>query len=170
MMDIRVSCDLFTGPEGVRDYRAHRVDDPRAVGIGETSPLQSLDSGYVLRPAPGATLETPRSTRPGEIGWGIPWLVDWQPPKTGQQIVMGDCRQLAEDRATHDYLGAWYPNPNDRQQNGSQQGSKGRVSSHRESTSRRSSSSVTFKDTDATGHHDDRRSVDNSSLASSRHT
>lgn len=99
------------GPEGLRDYRPHLVGDPQAIGIGEVSSEQSLDSGYVLRAAPGATFERPRSCKPGEIGWGIPWLVDWTPANTGQQIMLGDFRQMAEDRTTHEGTGAWYPHP-----------------------------------------------------------
>ncbi|GFO04270.1 hypothetical protein PoB_003077500 [Plakobranchus ocellatus] len=96
-----------SGPEGLRDYRAHLVSDPQAVGIGAVSSEQTLDSAYVLRPAPGATFERPRSCRPGEIGWGIPGLVDYTPANTGQQIMLGDFRQMAEDRVTHEGTGAW---------------------------------------------------------------
>ncbi|KAK3801945.1 hypothetical protein RRG08_064539 [Elysia crispata] len=103
--------DSGLGPEGLRDYRPHLVEDPQIVGIGTASREQSLDSGYVLRPAPGATFERPRSCKPGEIGWGIPWLVDWAPANTGQQIMLGDFRQMAENRTTHEGTGAWYPHP-----------------------------------------------------------
>ncbi|XP_013086992.1 uncharacterized protein LOC106071435 isoform X2 [Biomphalaria glabrata] len=98
-------------PDGIRDYRPHLVEDTHVIGIGETSPLFSSDTSYLFRPAPGATSQKPRCALPGEIGWGVPWLVDWAPPRTGQQIVLGDFRQLAEDKKTHEFIGAWFPGP-----------------------------------------------------------
>ncbi|KAK0055907.1 hypothetical protein Bpfe_014576, partial [Biomphalaria pfeifferi] len=101
----------LNGPDGIRDYRPHLVEDTHVIGIGETSPLFSSDTSYLFRPAPGATSQKPRCALPGEIGWGVPWLVDWAPPRTGQQIVLGDFRQLAEDKKTHEFIGAWFPGP-----------------------------------------------------------
>ncbi|KAH9512857.1 hypothetical protein Btru_036776 [Bulinus truncatus] len=79
---------IYTGPEGVGNYRPHLADDIHVIGIGENSPLFSSDTSYLFRPPPGASSQRPRCALPGEIGWGIPWLVDWSPPKTGQQIVV----------------------------------------------------------------------------------
>lgn len=76
----------ITGPGGVRDHRSHVVDNAQAVGIGGASVEQTLDIGYMFRPAPGAPFERPRGLIPGEIGWGIPWLVDLGVPKSGQRI------------------------------------------------------------------------------------
>ncbi|BFZ03027.1 hypothetical protein BsWGS_06067 [Bradybaena similaris] len=79
---------VFTGPGGVRDYRSHVADNAQAVGIGSASVEQTLDIGYVFRPAPGAPFERPRGLMPGEIGWGIPWLVDLGVPKPGEQLAV----------------------------------------------------------------------------------
>ncbi|BFZ03028.1 hypothetical protein BsWGS_06066 [Bradybaena similaris] len=77
-----------TSPGGVRDYRSHVADNAQAVGIGSASVEQTLDIGYVFRPAPGAPFERPRGLMPGEIGWGIPWLVDLGVPKPGEQLAV----------------------------------------------------------------------------------
>ncbi|CAL1530837.1 unnamed protein product [Lymnaea stagnalis] len=160
------SAPLLCRPDGLRDCRAHLVGDFKAIGVGEVSPLNSNDLAYMLRPAPGARLQGPRSTYPGEVGWGVPWLVDWEPPKSGQQIMIGDFRQLAEDRVTHNYLGAWYPGP--KQETSNQICTKetpGRSSDFRSNRPTRSSRSRTPQ---TEGQRDDHRSVDDDDSSVSR--
>uniref|UniRef100_A0A0B6ZRL8 Uncharacterized protein n=1 Tax=Arion vulgaris TaxID=1028688 RepID=A0A0B6ZRL8_9EUPU len=101
----------FTG--GLRDYRSHLIGHTQAVGIGDTSNEQTLDTGYLFRSAPGTPMGRPRSLIPGEIGWGIPWLVDEDMSKTGHQIIQGYFRQAAEDKIAHGKINAWYPGPKD---------------------------------------------------------
>jgi len=103
----------FTGPDGLRDYRPHLVTshDQRAVGHTGHSTEHSGDVEYLFRCAPGAPAPRPRSAMPGEIGWGVPELTDWATPTTGQQIMLGSFRQIAEDRSTHEHMGCWYAHP-----------------------------------------------------------
>ncbi|XP_012939618.1 uncharacterized protein C4orf45 [Aplysia californica] len=98
-------------PDGLRDYRPHMITDPHQVGVGDQSTEHSGDVAYVFRPAPGTPMPRPRSCIPGEIGWGIPTLTDWATPNTGQQIMLGNFRQIAEDRSTHENMNPWYPGP-----------------------------------------------------------
>lgn len=103
----------FTGPDGLRDYKPHLVtsSDQHEVGVGDQSTEHSGDVAYLFRPAPGTPMPRPRSAMPGEIGWGVPYMTDWAVPNTGQQIMLGSFRQVAEDRSTHEHMGCWYANP-----------------------------------------------------------
>ncbi|XP_070545047.1 protein SPMIP2-like [Ptychodera flava] len=102
---------LFTGPDGIGDYRVQVVTNDRYVGIGTMSQEGCSEAKYLYRAAPGTPHPRPRSTRVGEIGWGIPWYTDRQLLRTGMQIKTGEFRQASEDRHTHLYQNPWYPPP-----------------------------------------------------------
>ncbi|XP_077999339.1 uncharacterized protein LOC144452171 [Glandiceps talaboti] len=102
---------LFTGPDGIGDYRVQVVTHDRQVGIGTMSRESSSEAQYLLRAAPGTPHPRPKSRRVGEIGWGVPWYADRQLLGTDMQIKTGEFRQAAEDRHTHLYQNPWYPPP-----------------------------------------------------------
>ncbi|XP_076471921.1 protein SPMIP2-like [Babylonia areolata] len=62
---------LFTGPSGLRDYRAHLPDHPHAVGIGDRSQETTSDLAYLSRGAPGSAFPLAKNGRIGEIGWPV---------------------------------------------------------------------------------------------------
>lgn len=71
----------------------------------------SSQADYLWHAPEGAPFPRSRSHKVGEVGWGIPTFVDWTTPNSGQQIQLGEFRQLVEDRYTHLYQNAWYPGP-----------------------------------------------------------
>ncbi|KAJ8023141.1 hypothetical protein HOLleu_38239 [Holothuria leucospilota] len=102
---------LFTGPGGVRDYRAHVVTDDRMVGIGTMSPEGTSELRYIWRGAAGTPPPKSRSQWVGEIGWFMPFI-DMQNMRTGHQINSGTFRSAQEDKYTHRFQEPWYPAPN----------------------------------------------------------
>ncbi|PIK36425.1 hypothetical protein BSL78_26741 [Apostichopus japonicus] len=102
---------LFTGPGGVRDYRAHVVTDDRMVGIGTMSPEGTSELRYIWRGATGTPPPKPRSKWVGEIGWFMPFT-DIQNMRTGHQINLATFRHAQEDKYTHRFQEPWYPSPN----------------------------------------------------------
>ncbi|XP_022092442.1 uncharacterized protein LOC110980230 [Acanthaster planci] len=103
---------LFTGPGGVRDYKAHVVTDYHMVGIGTMSREGTSDLRYIWRGAPGSPHPVSRGKWAGEVGWLIPPFVDWKNITSGKQITMGDFRRAQEDKYTHRFQEPWYPAPN----------------------------------------------------------
>ncbi|XP_002737545.1 protein SPMIP2-like [Saccoglossus kowalevskii] len=102
---------LFTGPDGIDDYRVNVVRDGRHVGIGTMSREGSSELKYLYRAALRTPHPRPKSSQVGEIGWGIPSYTDRRLLRTGMQIKTGEFRQAAEDRHTHLYQNPWYPPP-----------------------------------------------------------
>uniref|UniRef100_A0A9J8CHK6 Peptidylprolyl isomerase D n=1 Tax=Cyprinus carpio carpio TaxID=630221 RepID=A0A9J8CHK6_CYPCA len=62
---------LFTGPDGVGDFRPRLDYFPRSIGIGPLSPDATSDLNYLFRPAPRATPPSPKHCFVGEVGWGL---------------------------------------------------------------------------------------------------
>ncbi|KAL8605705.1 hypothetical protein ACOMHN_064842 [Nucella lapillus] len=62
---------LFTGPSGLRDYRAKMSDHPGAVGIGDRSHETTSNLAYLSRGAPGSAFLLAKNGRIGEIGWPV---------------------------------------------------------------------------------------------------
>ncbi|KAL8605696.1 hypothetical protein ACOMHN_064833 [Nucella lapillus] len=62
---------LFTGPSGLRDYRAKMSDHPGAVGIGDRSHETTSNLAYLSRGAPGSAFPLAQTGRIGEIGWPV---------------------------------------------------------------------------------------------------
>ncbi|XP_038061642.1 uncharacterized protein LOC119732262 [Patiria miniata] len=103
---------LFTGPGGVRDYKAHVVPDYHMVGIGTMSREGTSDLKYIWRGASGSPHPVSRGKWAGEVGWLIPPFVDWKNITSGKQIKMETFRQAQEDKYTHRFQEPWYPAPN----------------------------------------------------------
>ncbi|XP_053734642.1 uncharacterized protein C4orf45 homolog isoform X2 [Synchiropus splendidus] len=61
---------IFTGPDGVGDYRPRSGSIPRFIGEGSTSCETTGDLQYLTRAAPGAPSPAPRACHVGEVGWG----------------------------------------------------------------------------------------------------
>ncbi|XP_056113214.1 uncharacterized protein C4orf45 [Rhinichthys klamathensis goyatoka] len=62
---------LFTGPDGIGDFRPKLDYFPRSIGIGPLSPDATSDLNYLFRPAAHATPPLPKHRCTGEVGWGL---------------------------------------------------------------------------------------------------
>ncbi|XP_041365463.1 uncharacterized protein LOC121380626 [Gigantopelta aegis] len=60
---------VFTGPSGLRDYRASTFDGYQAIGIGARSEESTAEVSYINRTAPGQMFQKPKNRQIGEIGW-----------------------------------------------------------------------------------------------------
>ncbi|KAA0709584.1 hypothetical protein E1301_Tti003991 [Triplophysa tibetana] len=58
---------LFTGPDGIGDYRPRLDYFPRSIGIGALSPDATRDLEYLFRSAPQATPPLPKHRYTGEF-------------------------------------------------------------------------------------------------------
>jgi len=101
---------LFTGPDGLGDYRAQVCEDDHYIGEGAMSTEGTSDLKYLYRPDekdPPPIL--PKYTRVGAIGWGIPSYTDWSYPQSSHQFRRGEFRTAAEDLHTHRFQNPWMP-------------------------------------------------------------
>ncbi|XP_048032669.1 uncharacterized protein LOC125259232 [Megalobrama amblycephala] len=62
---------LFTGPDGIGDFRPRLDYFPRSIGIGPLSPDATSDLNYLFRPAADASPSLPKHRCTGEVGWGL---------------------------------------------------------------------------------------------------
>lgn len=62
---------LFTGPSGLRDYRAQTQPNQQMVGTGERSAEFTSNLAYLSRPPPGDSFPLAKNGRIGEIGWPV---------------------------------------------------------------------------------------------------
>ncbi|XP_022520300.1 uncharacterized protein C4orf45 isoform X1 [Astyanax mexicanus] len=62
---------MFTGPDGVGDYRASLNDFPHIIGEGPLSPEATGDLTYLYRAAPEASAPLPRQCYVGGVGWAV---------------------------------------------------------------------------------------------------
>ncbi|XP_026136501.1 uncharacterized protein C4orf45 [Carassius auratus] len=62
---------LFTGPDGIGDFRPRLDYFPRSIGIGPLSPDATSDLSYLFRCAPDAIPPLPKHCYVGEVGWGL---------------------------------------------------------------------------------------------------
>merc|ERR1711936_473942 len=62
---------LFTGPNGLRDYRAQVATDQSMVGVGDKSHEFTSDLAYLSRPPPNTSFPLAKNGRIGEIGWPV---------------------------------------------------------------------------------------------------
>ncbi|CAG2193973.1 unnamed protein product [Mytilus edulis] len=104
---------LFTGPDATKDHLMTVNQEHRQVGIGTMSREGTSETDYLWRPATGTPFHRPRTSKVGEVGWGIPNSTDWKVSRTGKQIMLGEFRQACEDRHSHLYQNAWFPGPRD---------------------------------------------------------
>ncbi|XP_028314942.1 uncharacterized protein C4orf45 homolog [Gouania willdenowi] len=61
---------IFTGPDGVGDYRPRSGYFLQHIGVGAASPEATGDLGYLWRAAPDVHPAQPRCSFVGEVGWG----------------------------------------------------------------------------------------------------
>ena len=80
---------LFTGPDGVGDFRVN-VIDPRFVGIGTMSSEGTSDVNYLCRSAPDSSPPPLKGNCVGDVGWGLKNLTDDSLLKTGHQISVNN--------------------------------------------------------------------------------
>ncbi|XP_033121347.1 uncharacterized protein C4orf45 homolog [Anneissia japonica] len=104
---------LFTGPDGIGDYKVGVVTDDRFVGIGTMSAEGTSELKYITRASPQTPHPRPKTRWVGEIGWLIPPFKDFRAVSTRHQIKNGEFRRANENRHTHLYQNPWYPGPND---------------------------------------------------------
>ena len=104
---------LFTGPDANKDHNMTIEQEHRQVGIGTMSFEGTSETDYLWRPATGTPFHRARSSKVGEVGWGVPKKTDWNVPQSGKQIMLGQFRQACENGHSHLYQNAWYPGPND---------------------------------------------------------
>ncbi|XP_051276641.1 uncharacterized protein C4orf45 [Dicentrarchus labrax] len=94
---------VFTGPDGIGDYRPRSNYFPRYIGVGTSSPEATGDLSYLCRAAPHAPPPMPRQSCVGEVGWGWQYnqLLNSGTLLSNMQIKKTDIRTALEDRVTH---------------------------------------------------------------------
>ncbi|XP_017272930.1 uncharacterized protein C4orf45 [Kryptolebias marmoratus] len=96
---------IFTGPDGIRDYRPRSNYFPLYVGVGATSPEATTDLSYLWRAAPHSRPPLPRRRYVGEVGWG--WqhnqLLNRDVLLNNMQIKKTELRVALEDRVTQKF-------------------------------------------------------------------
>ncbi|XP_060903606.1 protein SPMIP2 [Labrus mixtus] len=93
---------IFTGPDGIGDYRPRSNYFPLYIGVGASSPESTGDLGYLCRAAPHAPPPVPRQGYVGEVGWG--WqhnqMLNGGTLHSNMQIKKTEFRSALEDKAT----------------------------------------------------------------------
>ncbi|XP_010898295.2 uncharacterized protein C4orf45 [Esox lucius] len=104
---------LFTGPDGIGDYRARLIDFPRYIGIGPLSPEGTSDLSYLCRPALCNLPPMPKHCFTGEVGWGLQYHqhLNRQTLHSNMQIKKAEFRSALEDRVTQRYQNPWHAPP-----------------------------------------------------------
>ncbi|XP_020358162.1 uncharacterized protein C4orf45 [Oncorhynchus kisutch] len=104
---------LFTGPDGIGDYKARLIDFPRYIGVGPLSPEGTSDLNYLCRPAPCAPPPMPKQCCIGGVGWGMEYhqLLNSRTLLSNMQIKRAEFRSALEDRVTHRYQNPWQAPP-----------------------------------------------------------
>ncbi|XP_029917287.1 uncharacterized protein C4orf45 [Myripristis murdjan] len=94
---------IFTGPDGIGDYRPRSYDFPHHIGVGNPSPESTGDLGYLSRAAPGAPPLLPKQSYVGGIGWAWQYsqLLNSGALLSDMQIKKSELRTALEDSVTH---------------------------------------------------------------------
>ncbi|XP_064418055.1 protein SPMIP2 isoform X1 [Latimeria chalumnae] len=100
---------LFTGPDGIGDYRTNYVDFKQYIGEKKSSSEITGDLEYLYRAAPETLTPLPKFCYVGEIGWGVVEysMLNRLTLSSGFQIKSGEFRQRCEDTVTHKYQNPW---------------------------------------------------------------
>ncbi|KAL6479835.1 hypothetical protein MHYP_G00108680 [Metynnis hypsauchen] len=113
---------LFTGPDGIGDYRARLSDFTHSIGVGPLSPEATGDLTYLYRAAPHMPAPLPKQCYAGGVGWAVHYgsTLNSTTLLSNKQIKLGECRSALEHRITHRYQNPWPARPCflDRQQAG----------------------------------------------------
>ncbi|XP_038156780.1 uncharacterized protein C4orf45 [Cyprinodon tularosa] len=93
---------IFTGPNGIGDYRPRSNYEPLYVGVGGVSPEATSDLGYLWRAAPHAAPPAPRQSSVGEVGWGWQYnqLLNGDRLLSNMQIKKSELRLTLEERVS----------------------------------------------------------------------
>ncbi|KAL0974327.1 hypothetical protein UPYG_G00218890 [Umbra pygmaea] len=104
---------LFTGPDGIGDYRARLIDSTRYTGVGPLSSEATGDLSYLCRPSPCQPPPMPRQSYVGEVGWGLKYhqQLNRETLLNNKQIKRTEFRSMLEDRVTHRYQNPWQALP-----------------------------------------------------------
>lgn len=104
---------LFTGPDGIGDYRAKNADFPHHIGEGELSREATSRLDYLYRAAPGSPAPRPKHCYVGGVGWGVLEysVLNSRTLKSNMQFKLVNFRQACEDKVTHRYQNPWQPSP-----------------------------------------------------------
>ncbi|XP_020773277.2 uncharacterized protein C4orf45 homolog [Boleophthalmus pectinirostris] len=90
---------IFTGPDGIGDYRQRLCDFPRYIGEGGGSSESTGDLGYLWRAAPHTPPHRSRDSYVGGVGWG--WYynqrLNQEALLSNMQIKKTDIRAAVED-------------------------------------------------------------------------
>ncbi|XP_042274531.1 protein SPMIP2 [Thunnus thynnus] len=94
---------IFTGPDGIGDYRPRSNYFPQYIGVGASSPEATGDLSFLCRAAPNAPPPIPRQSFVGEVGWGWQYnqLLNSGTLLSNMQIKKTELRTALEDRVTH---------------------------------------------------------------------
>ncbi|KAJ8403576.1 hypothetical protein AAFF_G00349020 [Aldrovandia affinis] len=104
---------LFTGPDGIGDYRTRGVDFPHYIGEVPMDPGKTGDLGYMCRSAPGAPAPKPKQCYVGAVGWGLQysWALNRRTVQSNMQIKLGEFRTALEERMIYSHHNPWQPPP-----------------------------------------------------------
>ncbi|TKS72040.1 hypothetical protein D9C73_006113 [Collichthys lucidus] len=96
---------IFTGPDGIGDYRPRSNYFPRYIGVGASSPEATGDLSYFCRAAPLAPPPMPKHSHVGEVGWGWQYnqLLNSGTLRSNMQIKKTDIRAALEDQVTQTF-------------------------------------------------------------------
>ncbi|XP_061107920.1 protein SPMIP2 [Conger conger] len=104
---------LFTGPDGIGDYRPRSVHSTRYIGEGPMPQGETGDLNYLCRPATGAPPPKPKQCYVGAVGWGLQysWALNKRTMESNMQIKLGEFRSALEERTIFTYHNPWQPPP-----------------------------------------------------------
>ncbi|XP_072251376.1 protein SPMIP2 [Leuresthes tenuis] len=93
---------IFTGPDGIGDYRPRSNNFSQYIGVGASSPEATGDLSYLCRGAPQAHPPMPRQSYVGEVGWGWQYnqLLNSETLLSNMQIKKTELRTALEDRVS----------------------------------------------------------------------
>ncbi|XP_047441388.1 uncharacterized protein C4orf45 [Mugil cephalus] len=96
---------VFTGPDGIGDYRPRSNYFPGNIGVGATSPEATGDLSYLCRAAPLSHPPMSRQSYVGEVGWGWQYnqLLNSGALLSNMQIKKTELRATLEDRVTQKF-------------------------------------------------------------------
>ncbi|XP_029297979.1 uncharacterized protein C4orf45 homolog [Cottoperca gobio] len=94
---------IFTGPDGIGDYRPRSNYFPRYIGAGASSTEATGDLGYLCQGAARAPPPMPKQSYVGGVGWGWQYnqLLNSGTLLSNMQIKKTEIRTALEDRAAH---------------------------------------------------------------------
>ncbi|XP_033949400.1 protein SPMIP2 [Pseudochaenichthys georgianus] len=94
---------IFTGPDGIGDYRPRSNYFLRYIGVGASSAEATGDLRYLCRGATHAPPPMARQGYVGEVGWGLQYnqLLNSGTLLSNMQIKKTELRTALEDRVSH---------------------------------------------------------------------